>query len=200
MAHGPRYIVKYRRRREGKTDYRVRLKLLKSKKLRFVVRRSLNNFIIQVIKYNPDGDITLLTVHSRILYKKYGWLGHRGNLPTAYLTGLLAGLEAKKKGITEGILDMGRYSKTKGNSIFAALKGLIDAGINIPHSPEIFPDESRIRGEHIANYAKILKENDPEKYKKQFSRYLKIGLDPEKLPDHFEEVKNKILKEYGLER
>lgn len=200
MAHGPRYVVKYRRRREGKTDYRVRLKLLKSKKLRFVVRRSLNNFIIQVIKYNPDGDITLLTIHSRILYKKYGWLGHRGNLPTAYLTGLLAGLEAKKKGITEGILDMGRYSKTKGNSIFAALKGLIDAGINIPHSPEIFPDESRIRGEHIANYAKLLKENDPEKYKKQFSRYLKIGLDPEKLPDHFEEVKNKILKEYGLER
>jgi len=44
----------------------------------------------------------------------------------------------------------------------------------------------------------MLKEKDPEKYNRQFSRYLKNGLEPEKIVEHFEEVKNKILKEYGL--
>ena len=33
MKQGPRYHVKPRRRREGRTDYRQRLKLLKSRKL-----------------------------------------------------------------------------------------------------------------------------------------------------------------------
>ncbi|MGC9079201.1 MAG: 50S ribosomal protein L18 [Nanopusillaceae archaeon] len=200
MAHGPRYVVKYRRRRENITDYRKRLKLLKSGKLRLVVRRHLNNFIAQIIQYDERGDKTLITVHSKTLEKKYGWKGHRGNLPTAYLVGLLIGLEAKKRGINEAILDIGRYSKTKGNSLFAVLKGALDAGLEIPHGEEILPSEERIRGEHIKNYALLLKEKNPEKYKKQFSRYLKVGLEPEKIVEHFEEVKKKILKEYGLER
>ncbi|BFI73340.1 50S ribosomal protein L18 [Nanoarchaeota archaeon] len=199
MAHGPTYVVKYRRRRENKTDYRKRLKLLKSGKPRLVVRRFLNNIQAQIIEYNEKGDKTLLTIHSKVLEKKYGWKGHRGNLPTAYLVGLLIGLEAKKKGINEVILDIGRYSSTKGNSLYAVLKGVIDAGLNIPYNEEILPDENRIKGEHIKNYALLLKENDPEKYNKQFSRYLKSGLEPEKIVEHFEEVKNKILKEYGLE-
>ena len=200
MAHGPTYVVKYRRRRENKTDYRKRLKLLKSGKPRLVVRRFLNNIQAQIIEYDEKGDRTLITVHSKILEKKYGWKGHRGNLPTAYLVGLLIGLEAKKRGINEVILDIGRYESTKGNSLYAVLKGALDAGLDIPHSEEILPDESRIKGEHIKNYALLLKEKDPEKYNKQFSRYLKNGLEPEKIVEHFEEVKNKILKEYGLER
>ena len=200
MAHGPTYVVKYRRRRENKTDYRKRLKLLKSGKPRLVVRRFLNNIQAQIIEYNENGDRTLITVHSKILEKKYGWKGHRGNLPTAYLVGLLIGLEAKKRGINEAILDIGRYKSTKGNSLYAVLKGALDAGLNIPHSEEILPDENRIKGEHIKNYALLLKEKDPERYRKQFSRYLNVGLEPEKIVEHFEEVKNKILKEYGLER
>jgi len=97
MATGPTYLVKFRRRRKNITDYGKRLKLLKSKKPRLVVRRFLNNIIAQITLYNEKGDKTLLTIHSKILEKKYGWKGHRGNLPTAYLVGLLAGLEAKKK-------------------------------------------------------------------------------------------------------
>ncbi|MGC9132864.1 MAG: 50S ribosomal protein L18 [Nanopusillaceae archaeon] len=200
MAHGPTYIVKYRRRRENKTDYRKRLKLLKSGKLILVVRRFLNNIQAQIIEYNEKGDKTLINVHSKILEKKYGWKGHRGNLPTAYLVGLLIGLEAKKRGINEVILDIGRYRSTKGNSLYAVLKGALDAGLNIPYNEEILPSEERIRGEHIKNYALLLKEKDPERYKRQFSKYLERGLEPEKIVEHFEEVKSKILKEYGLER
>ena len=198
MATGPTYIVKFRRRRKNITDYRKRLKLLKSKKPRLIVRRFLNNIIAQITLYNEKGDKTLLTIHSKILEKKYGWKGHRGNLPTAYLVGLLAGLEAKKKGIEEAILDIGRFRSTKENSLYSALKGIIDAGLNIPYNEEILPSEDRIKGEHIKNYALMLKEKEPEKYNKQFSRYLKNGLEPEKIVEHFEEVKNKILKEYGL--
>lgn len=129
------------------------------------------------------------------MLKKYGWKGHRGNLPSAYLVGLIAGYEALKRGYKEAVLDIGRYKSTKGNALYAVLKGALDAGLNIPHSETILPSEDRIRGEHIANYAKMLKENE-ELYKKQFSRYLKEGLDPEQLPNHFEEVKQKIISQY----
>ncbi|BBL45913.1 50S ribosomal protein L18 [Nanobdella aerobiophila] len=200
MAHGPIYIVKYRRRRENKTDYRKRLKLLKSRKLRLVVRKSLNNIQCQIVQYNKDGDKTLLTIHSKILEKEFGWKGHRGNIPTAYLTGLLTGLEAKKKGIEEIILDIGRYNKTKGNLLFAVLKGAIDSNINIKYSEDLLPTDDRIKGEHIKKYAELLKEKDENLYKKQFSEYLKKGLEPEKIVQHFEEVKKNILNKYGLER
>ena len=197
MAHGPRYRVPFRRRREGKTDYRKRLKLLLSKKPRLVVRRFISNVLAQLVEYDPKGDRVIFTIHSNRL-KKYGWKGHRGNLPSAYLVGLIAGLEAKKRGYTEAVLDIGRYKSTKGNALYAALKGALDAGLKIPHGEKILPPEERIRGEHIANYAKMLKEQNPEKYQKQFSRYLKEGLNPEELPKHFEDVKQKILSEYGV--
>ena len=196
MAHGPRYVVKYRRHREGKTDYRRRLKLLLSKKPRLVVRRGINNFIAQIVVYTSDSDKTLVTVHSKQLYKRFGWLGHRGNLPTAYLTGLSCGFEALLRDIREAILDIGRQRKTRGNSLFAALKGAIDAGLIIPYSEDVLPSWSRIRGEHIANYASMLKDNNIEKYSKQFSRYLKVGLPPEKLPEHFDDVLIKVVDYY----
>ena len=145
MAHSPRYVVKYRRHREGKTDYRKRLKLLLSRKPRLVVRRGIWNFTVQTVLYHPDGDRVIVTVHSRYLYKKFGWLGHRGNTPTAYLTGLVAGFKSILKGINEAILDIGRQRATKGNSLFAALKGAVDAGMKIPYGEEILPDLSRIK-------------------------------------------------------
>ncbi|RLF87802.1 50S ribosomal protein L18, partial [Thermococci archaeon] len=80
--------------------------------------------------------------------------------------------------------------------VFAVLKGAVDAGLNVPHSPEIFPEDYRIRGEHIANYAKMLKEQDEERFRRQFGGYLEKGLDPEKLPEHFEEVKARIIEKF----
>jgi len=196
MAHGPRYVVKYRRRREGKTDYRKRLKLLKSGLPRLVVRRGIWNFTVQLVEYEENGDRTIFTVHSKILYKKFGWLAHRGNTPTAYLSGLVAGYEALKRGYKKAILDIGRHSATRGSSVFAVLKGALDAGLEIPHSPDKIPSEDRIIGKHIEEYAKYLLKNDPDRYKRQFSNYLKVGLKPEEFTKYFMEVKEKIINYY----
>ena len=49
----------------------------------------------------------------------------------------------------------------------------------------------RIRGEHVSEYAKKLKPNK-ESYQKQFAKYLKIGLDPETLPAHFDQIKKTL--------
>jgi large subunit ribosomal protein L18 len=184
MARGPRYVVKFRRRREGKTNYRKRLALLKSKKPRFVFRRTLSKIIGQVIVYEEKGDKTLVATTSEEL-KKYGWKAGLKNTPAAYLTGLLLGLKAKEKGIEEGVFDLGLYPPTKGNRAFAFLRGLIDSGINIPYSEDKFPSEDRIKGVHISNFEK--------KRDYDFSQY---GIDLKELPKHFEEVKEKILNSF----
>ncbi|MCD6408924.1 MAG: 50S ribosomal protein L18 [Candidatus Verstraetearchaeota archaeon] len=193
MARGPRYKVPFRRRREGKTNYRKRLKLLLSGLPRLVVRGSLKHFTAQFIEARVGGDVVLASAHSSEL-KKYGWKAPCGNLPAAYLTGLLAGIRAMKKGITKAVLDIGLHRPTKGARVFAALQGALDAGVEVPHGEEILPSEERIRGEHIASYASILSQNSPELYERLFSQYLRNGLPPEELSQHFEEVKEKILK------
>ena len=55
-------------------------------------------------------------------------------------------------GIDEGIADIGLHASTKGNRIYAAIKGVVDSGVNVPCGEEIFPDEERIRGEHIKKH------------------------------------------------
>jgi len=193
MKQGKTYIVPHRRRREGKTDYRKRLSLLLSKKPRLVIRRSLNGIICQIVRYSPKGDKTVVFSHSSQL-ARLGWLGHGGNIPSAYLTGLLCGKKALKEGISHCILDMGLYSSTKGFRIYAALKGALDAGLKIPHSSDILPSEERISGAHIAAWAEKLKP-EKEKYEKTFSIYLKKGLPPEDIKKHFEKIKQRILSE-----
>ncbi|MDH5460351.1 MAG: 50S ribosomal protein L18 [Candidatus Bathyarchaeota archaeon] len=192
MAKGPRYCVPFRRRREGKTDYRARKALVLSGKPRLVVRGSLKNMIAQIIVAKPHGDEAILSAHGGELAKKYGWKAPRGGLPAAYLTGLLCGLKAKAEGVKEAILDTGLHSPTKGARVFAVLKGVLDAGLNVPHSEEKLPDEKRIKGEHIAEYAQSLASNS-EEYQARFSKYLEQKLSPEKLPKHFEQVKKGIL-------
>ena len=196
MAKGPRYRVPFRRRREGKTDYYLRRKLVISGLPRLVARKTLKHTVTQIIIARPEGDKTLISAHSKELIQKYGWLGGTGNIPAAYLTGLLIGYKALKANIEKAILDIGLHRPTKGNRVFAVLKGAIDAGLEIPHSEEILPDESRIKGEHIAKYAELLEKINPERYQRQFSQYLKKGLDPKTLPKHFEEVKSKIISSF----
>lgn len=192
MAKGSRYNVPYRRRREGKTDYRKRKALILSRKPRLVVRGSLKNIIVQIIAAKPHGDEVLVSAHSRELLKNYGWRAPRGNLPAAYLTGLLCGLKAKAKGIEEAVLDIGLHSPTKGARVFAALKGVLDAGLNVPHGEEKLPDENRIQGVHVAQYAKMLSAN-VERYTAAFSKYLENKVPPESLPEHFAEVKKAVI-------
>ena len=148
-----RFNIPFRRKREGKTNYKKRLKLLLSSKPRLVIRIFLKNISVQVIEYTPEGDKVIAAAAAREL-EALGWKFNKGNVPAAYLTGLLVGTKAKEKGVKEAILDVGLRNLTKGSRIYACLKGVIDTGLNVPHTEDIFPDESRIKGEHIAKYKK----------------------------------------------
>ncbi len=183
--------MQFRRRREKKTDYVQRLALLKSGKHRLVVRRSGNNFRMQIVDFTPEGDKTLVEVASSML-RKYGWKGHCGSVPAAYLTGLLMGKEASNKGIREAVPDLGMQMSVRGSSLFACVLGARDGGIKISIGKEALPAKDRIEGKHIAEYASMLKGKDDKKYSRHFSAYLKNGLEPEKLPEHFNEVKENI--------
>ena len=48
------------------------------------------------------------------------------------------------------MLDIGLYTPRKGARIFAALKGVVDAGIEVPYGEEIVPSEDRLYGKHIS--------------------------------------------------
>jgi len=196
MAKGGRYKVPLKRRRKGLTNYYKRIKMLKSGKPRLVVRRTTKHVIAQLVIAKPQGDVTLVAAHSKELVKKFGWLGSTNNTPASYLVGLIIGYKSQIVGVKEAILDIGLFRAIKGARVFAVAKGAIDAGLYIPCGEDILPDESRIRGEHIASYAKILSSSSPEKYQQQFSLYIKKGLPPEKLPEHFEEVKKAIIDYY----
>jgi len=196
VRKNPKLVLPHRRHREGRTDYHLRLKLLKSRKPRLVVRRSLNNFICQVIKYETEGDVVLASADSKEL-RHFGWKFHCGNTPSAYLTGFLCAERAKKHKIKEAILDVGLYFTTPGNTLFSALKGAVDGGLEVPHSEEVLPAEDRISGKHISGYAEKLKAEDPVKYKKIFSSYLKEKADPKEMPSIFEETKKKIIESKG---
>ena len=185
-----RFTVKFNRRRKGITDYKKRLKLLLAGKPRLVIRKTLNNSGAQLVGYDPKGDKIVLSAHSSEL-KKYGWAGNTGNLPSAYLTGLLLGQKAKKKGVKEAVLDLGLNTPVKGGRLYGTLKGVIDAGVNVAHDEEILPSEDRIKGAHIVKYSGALK-SEKEKYDKQFSGYVKKGVDPAKTTDYFDNTKKKI--------
>ena len=191
MAKGPSYNVPYRRRREGKTDYHRRKKLLISGLPRLVARKTNKHIIAQIVEASIEGDRVLASAHSSELRKKFGWLGSLKNLPAAYLTGLLCGYRALKKNIKKAILDIGLQTPSKGARVFAVMKGCIDAGIEIPHGEEILPSEERIKGQHISDYASMLS-STPEVYSKRFSEYISRGLRPENIVEHFSAVKKKI--------
>lgn len=184
-------IVQFRRRREGKTNYKKRLNLLKSGIPRLVIRKSLKHITSQIIEYAPQGDKVLATVNSKSL-GKMGWQVN-GNIPSAYLTGLLLGKKAAELNIKKVILDMGMHPSIKGSRIYAIIKGALDTGLEIPHSEDILPNDDIIQCKAIEQYAKKLQEKDPDSYQKQFSKYLKNNIDPSTLGKTFEQIKNKII-------
>jgi large subunit ribosomal protein L18 len=193
MARGSTYRVPPRRRREGKTDYQARKALVLSGTPRLVPRSTVKNVVVQIIVAKPQGDEVLASAHSREL-KKYGWKAPTGNVPAAYLTGLLCGLKAKAKGVTKAVLDIGLVAPAKGSKVFAALGGVVDAGVDVPHDEKKIVKE-RSEGKHIAVYGKSLSD-DSEVYSAKFSKYLEQKLAPEKLPEHFAKVKADIIDSF----
>ncbi len=193
---GPRWKVQFKRKREGKTDYRRRLRLLRSGRPRLVTRISLKHVTAQFVRATPSGDLTLVSAHSKEL-EKLGWKGYTANTPAAYLVGLLCGYRALKTGMKECALDLGRYNPISQAKVFAVLKGALDAGLQISHGEGVLPSDERIRGEHIAKYAAKLKEENEKIYRARFSAYLQRGLTPEQLPEHFNEIKRAIVTQFG---
>lgn len=148
MVRGPKEIVKFRRERELKTDYKTRLALMKSRGPRMVVRISNKNVICQIIVHGLNGDAVLASGTSKEL-AKLGWKGARSNASACYLTGYLCGKKAKKAKVDKAILDTGFKTIIKGSNMFAALKGALDAGIDIPHDKAVLPTQERLDGAHI---------------------------------------------------
>jgi len=217
-----RYQVKFKRRREGKTDYQARKRLIfqdKNKyntpKYRLIVRISNRDITCQIAYARIEGDRIVCAAYSHEL-PRYGVKVGLTNYAAAYCTGLLVarrilnklGLESLYSGCTdvngdeylvepvdEGpaafrcYLDVGLTRTTTGARVFGAMKGAVDGGLNIPHSVKRFPGYSsesksfnaevhraHIFGQHVADYMRLLEGEDEEAYKRQFSKYIGLGI------------------------
>jgi len=143
-----------RRRKENKTDYVKRLKLLKGEKPRIVFRKT-NRYIISEYTLSKEAqDKVVFGFDSRKL-NEYGWpkdaQGSLKSTTASYLTGYLIGKIIIKQKLETPILDAGMNRVLHKNKIYAFLKGIIDAGIKINCEKEFFPDELRIKGQHLKN-------------------------------------------------
>lgn len=187
-ATGPKYVVKFRRRRTGVTDYSARLGMLKSRDPRLVARTSNKGVLAQVISLDKGIDKVIVSADSKEL-KQFGWLPKR-NSPTAYLVGFLTGKKAKEKGVGAVILDVGRVTSTRNNLVYMVAKGIQDSGVECPIGEEMV-DDSRFNGSHIEAYAKSLSDEDR---KKKFSEYYSAKIDVSSLVSLFEKVKSSISK------
>lgn len=151
-------IVKFRRRNEGRTDYHARLRMIKSGIPRIVARKTNRYLILQLVESREAQDFVLCTANSRELIK-YGWpesaAGSLKSVPAAYLGGYLLGTKIKKLKFEKAIADTGLARSTKGSRIYAAIKGVIDSGINVPCSEEVIPSEDRLIGKHMKKSVNI---------------------------------------------
>lgn len=230
-AYFKRFQVKFRRRREGKTDYFARKRLVvqeKNKyntpKYRMIVRFTNKDIICQIAYARIEGDVIVVAAYSHEL-PKYGIKVGLTNYAAAYCTGLLLARRILKKfnldtiydGCTDvtgeeynveniegkprafrAFLDVGLSRTTTGARVFGAMKGAVDGGMEIPHNVKRFPGydaesgefkaevhRDHIFGKHVANYMSILQEENEEAYKKQFSRYIKLGITAESIEKQY---------------
>ncbi|KAH8916705.1 hypothetical protein BT69DRAFT_1313966 [Atractiella rhizophila] len=237
-AYYSRYQVKYRRRREGKTDYYARKRLIaqaknkySSPKYRLVVRFTNKDIICQIVHAKLQGDFVLAAAYAHEL-PNYGIKVGLTNWASAYATGLLVarraltklGLADKYQGQTEPdgtislvdpiedgprpfkcYLDTGLKRTSTGSRVFGALKGASDGGILIPHSENRFPGydpESKeldsevlknyIYGLHVSEYMESLEEEDDERFKKQFAKYMEEDISSADIEDIYKEAHQKI--------
>ena len=151
MAYGKSQRLRPKRRRQGKTDYHRRLRLLRSGAPRAVVRVSNTQVICQLVSYNPNGDIILQSVNGKSLTDSYSWPedASKKSIPACYVAGYALGKKAISAGNHEAVLDIGLAASSPGSRVFSALKGMVDAGLEIPHGSSVLPSEDRLSGKHI---------------------------------------------------
>ncbi|KAK0400471.1 hypothetical protein QR680_015265 [Steinernema hermaphroditum] len=97
--------------------------------------------------------------------------------------------ENGERGPFKAVLDVGLARTTTGAKVFAVMKGVTDGGIDVPHSETRFAGydaeskeysaeahRDRILGKHVADYMTLLKDEDEDAYKKQFSKFISLGI------------------------
>lgn len=226
-AYFKRFQVKFRRRREGRTDYYARKRLVvqeKNKyntpKYRLIVRFTRKDIICQIAYARVEGDVIICAAYAHEL-PRYGIKVGLTNYAAAYCTGLLIARRLLKKfsldkiytgeeevkgeeyhvddvdgkpGAFRCYLDVGLVRTTTGARVFGAMKGAADGGIDIPHSTKRFPGydgdsgefsaevhRNHIMGLHVAEYMRKLQDDDDDAYKRQFSRFIKLGITPDNM-------------------
>ena len=141
-----------RRRKENKTDYGKRIKLLKSDKPRIIFRKTNKYLILQYVLSENAKDKIQIGLNSKHLLK-YGWPeefnGRLKSIPASYLLGYLMGKKIIKEKLAEPILDFGMIQALHKTKVFGFLKGLIDSGLEIKHKKDIFPSEESIQGKNL---------------------------------------------------
>ncbi len=158
-----------RRRKENKTDYLKRIKLLKSNRPRVVFRKTNKYFISQYITSKEAQDRIEIGLNSRQLLN-YGWPksreGSLKSIPASYLLGILTGKKIKEKKLKTPIVDFGIMRVLHRSRPSAFVKGLLDSGLDIKTQEKIFPNEERITGKHMKDIpfseikSKILGKNE----------------------------------------
>lgn len=147
-ATGPKYRVHFKRRREGKTNYSKRLKLLKSGLSRLVVRKTNTRVIASIVVFDERGDRTLVTVDGKHL-EKLGWKGSKKSIAASYLIGLAIGKRAKELKVEKVVLDIGLHTPTRNNFSFFTAYGAKEAGLDIKVPEDL--DLNRIQSSKTFN-------------------------------------------------
>ena len=189
MSKTSTYQTPFRRRLEGRTNYTKRLAYVKSGLARAVVRKSTNNLSVQFVQSDGGKDSIVTSAHTKEL-NEYLYKGHGGNVPAAYLTGYLAGkrMVGQSKD-AETIVDLGIQTVKHGTRLFAAIKGIVDAGVKVKADPVSFPKTERLVGKHVDAYAA----KEPSKMNRtQFGTYLKEHVDVNKFSHMVETAKKTI--------
>lgn len=105
----------------------------------------------------------------------------------------------------KAFLDVGLKRTSTGSKVFAVMKGASDGGIFIPHSENRFPGydaeqkkldpeilRKYIYGGHVADYMRLLQEEDDDKFKRQFSKFIEAGVSADDLEDIYKQAHMKI--------
>lgn len=154
-----------KRRKQGKTDYKLRLGLLKSGLARIVVRKTNRYITVQLVESNEAKDKVIAGVSSKDLIKS-GWdakaTGSLKSVPVGYLTGLLAAKKMKDKKV---ILDLGMQRTIAGNRLYSVVKGLVDGGVGLKVNEKVFPSEDRLEGKHLKPVVQEIIKSVKEKLK-----------------------------------
>ncbi|MBR80010.1 MAG: 50S ribosomal protein L18 [Euryarchaeota archaeon] len=153
MAKGRNQRLRFKRRRTAETDYHRRFRMLRGGAPRAVVRVSNTQVTCQLVSYESEGDRVLASITGKDLVDKHKWPSDasRKSVPACYLVGFALAKSAISNGHKEAILDIGLAASSRGSRAYAALKGMVDAGLDVPHSEVVLPADERVNGEHIGD-------------------------------------------------